>query len=96
MSRPTRTDSGRIRRTERAAYQDWKEAASDELQLKHAIPPSTIPERVWMSLYARRFNSEAAAARAEFYYRRLRPAGELWRKEKELKEVSNGASDPRA
>jgi hypothetical protein len=51
-----------------------------ELQRRHNIAQTAIPERVWANLFVRGLDPQATAERAEIYYRTIRPAGMLWRK----------------
>ena len=58
--------------TSEPAYRVWKAAAAAELEQRHGIAATAIPERVC--------GPNEAAARAEFYDRSIRPAGAVWRK----------------
>jgi hypothetical protein len=80
MPHQTRAKVIKIGQAEQATYPAWRIEASKELQREHDIVATAIPERVWASLYARRFDPLAAAQRAEVYYRNIRPAGIQWRK----------------
>jgi hypothetical protein len=82
MSHLTRAKASNIGQAEEATYPAWKSEASKELQREHDIAATAIPERVWTSLYVRRLDPLMAAARAEIYYRSIRPAGMQWRKAK--------------
>jgi hypothetical protein len=98
MPRLTRAKASQIRQAEQATYPAWKAEASEELQHQHDIAATAIPERVWTSLYVQRFNPQAAANRAEIYFRNVRPAGELWRKNKEVnaRQTDTGQTKPPA
>jgi len=81
--------------TERDAqpsYTAWKDAAARELQDRHSITATAIPERVWTNLYVRRFDPPTAADRTEVYYRSIRPAGQLWRKGKKFPDAEKSTS----
>ena len=68
--------------TRQAAYPAWRTEATTELKRRHHIPAAAIPERVWSKLFVRGLDPQATADRAAIYYRSIRPAGLLWRKEK--------------
>jgi len=68
--------------TRQAAYPAWRTEARTELERRHHIPAAAIPERVWSKLFVRGVDPQATADRAAIYYRSIRPAGLLWRKEK--------------
>ena len=67
---------------EHAAYPAWKIEAAKELQRRHHIAATAIPERVWAKLFMRGLGAQVTADRAEIYHRRIGPAGMLWRKTK--------------
>jgi len=64
------------------SYKAWKAEALNELQRQHDVTETAIPERVWTKLFVRRLGPKEAADRAEIYYRKIQPAGKLWRKTK--------------
>jgi hypothetical protein len=50
------------------AYPAWKAEASQELQRRHEIAATSIPERTWTNLYIRRLAPKDAAERAATEY----------------------------
>ena len=77
-----RKDASKILEAEHVAYPAWKTEAAKELQRRHDIAATAIPERVWANLFMRGLNPQATADRAEIYHRSIRPAGKIWRKTK--------------
>jgi hypothetical protein len=75
-------DASKILEAQHAAYPAWKIEAAKELQRRHDIAATAIPQRVWANLFMRGLNPQATADRAEIYHRSIRPAGKIWRKTK--------------
>ena len=76
------SDSHRAKKRNEPTFPAWKAEALKALQREHDVAVSSIPERVWESLYVRQLDPPAAATRAEVYCRSIRPAGLQWRKRK--------------
>src|SRR5215211_2797995 len=61
-------DASKILEAQYAAYPAWKIEAAKELQRRHDIAATAIPERVWANLFMRGLNPQATADRAEIYH----------------------------